>query len=372
MAIRVQDIVAALDRVAPFRLAYEWDNVGLQIGNPKQKVEAIAVGLEVTPNFVKFARQHKCQLLLVHHPLLFTPLKSLVEGSRTVDLIVELVRARMALAVAHTNLDRVAWGTNGVLADLLNLECREIFEPTTLQEHVKFTVFVPLSHAGAIIEAIHRGGGGWIGNYSHCTFRAKGIGTYIPEAGANPYQGTVGKLEEAEEVRLEAIVPKRDLGKVVREVLAVHPYEEVAYDVYPLIDTAPRAGLGVVGKLPKPIQLGHLGKQIASLCQANCVTLTGDRKAKVQRVVIVTGSAGSSVDKVTRDVADVVITGELSYHKAAELAERGVALICAGHAATEKIVAKALVRLISDELGTKGQNVRWHVFANYPDPCEPL
>ncbi|MGB9693086.1 MAG: Nif3-like dinuclear metal center hexameric protein [Candidatus Sumerlaeaceae bacterium] len=372
MALRVQDVVAALDRVAPFRLAYDWDNVGLQIGDSKQKVEAIAVGLEVTSEFLKFAQRHCCQMLLVHHPLIFSPLKRLVQGTHAVDLAVNIIRLEMALAVAHTNLDRVAWGTNGILADLLGLENRRPVEPTSLEEQFKFTVFVPINHVSPLIEAIHRGGGGWIGKYSHCTFRASGTGTYLPEVGANPYQGSVGKLEEAEEVRLEAIVPKRSLGAVIHEVLAVHPYEEVAYDVYPLVETNPRAGLGVIGTLPKALTLGELAKKVAKVCDANCTTLAGDRKIKVERIAIVTGSAGSTVDTITRDVADVVVTGELGYHKACELVERGVALVCAGHAATEKIVAPALAKLVANELGSRGEALRWHVFQDYADPCEPL
>lgn len=370
--LRIQDVVDALDRLAPFRLAYDWDNVGLQIGDPAAAVEAIAVGLEVDENMVGFAQRHKCQLIIVHHPLLFHPVRRLVEDSPLSRLVCRLIRARIAVLVAHTNLDRVAWGTNAVVAEMLGLIETRPLEPCPLEEPFKFCVFVPPSHTGRIIDAIHRGGGGWIGNYSHCTFRSPGIGTYIPEAGANPYQGQIGRLEEAEEVRLEAIVPKRALPRVLREVLAAHPYEEVAYDVYPLVDIAPQAGLGLVGVLERPTTLARLARSLAKSCAATMPTYGGDPKKIVHRVAIVTGSAGSSVDHITLDVADAVITGELSYHKAAELTQRGVGLICLGHAASEKIVAPKLAKTLATELGEKAKAVRWHISTEFRDPCQPI
>ncbi len=372
MVIHVADVVAALDRLAPFRLAYEWDNVGLQLGNPSKPVSGIALGLEVNDAFLRFAERSRCELLVVHHPLLFGSIKRLTEDERVGRLAARMIRKEMALIVAHTNLDRVPWGTNGVVADLLDLRERQPLEPAVLEERVKFTVFVPHSHIEAVIEAIHRGGGGWIGNYSHCTFRASGTGTYVPEAGANPYQGSVGKFEEAEEVRLEAVVPKVAVGRVVREVLAVHPYEEVAYDVYPLLEAGPTAGLGVVGALPKPLTLAQLAKKLAQACGAKAVSVGGARQSLLRRVAIVTGSAGPSFDRLTPERVDAVITGELSYHKAVEARERGLAVVCLGHAASEKIVVSSVAKLLQKELGDVARTLRWKLFEDYPDPCEAL
>lgn len=372
MSVRVQDIIEAVDHVAPFRLAYDWDNVGLQIGNPSGVVTKAAVGLEVTENFLAFAQRRRCELLLVHHPLIFSSLKNLNEQSRTHSLICEIIRRKMALVVAHTNLDRVAHGTNGVWADLLKLQERRPLEFCPSESLFKFAVFVPVSHIGEVIEAIHKGGGGRIGNYSRCTFRSPGIGTYQPEEGANPYQGTVGKFEEAEEVRLEALVPEAHLKNVVREVKKVHPYEEVAYDVYPLHQLESSAGLGVVGRLPRPLTLGQLTKQVAKACGSRAASFGGDASSKVERVAIVTGSVGSFADGITRGIADVVITGELGYHKAQELVARGVGLICLGHASSEKVVAPSLAKLVAQVLAKRGKFVTWHVFEDYNDPCTSL
>ncbi|MCX7626596.1 MAG: Nif3-like dinuclear metal center hexameric protein [Candidatus Sumerlaeaceae bacterium] len=372
MSVRVRDVVEAVDRVAPFKLAYEWDNVGLQIGDLAAPVKNIAVGLEVTEEFLTFAQRHRCELLLVHHPLIFAPIKSLSEQSRTSALICRIVRRNMSLIVAHTNLDRVDHGTNGVWADFLKLEERRPLEPCTSPALFKFTVFVPVTHVTAVIEAIHKGGGGRIGNYSRCTFRAPGTGTYQPEEGANPYQGKVGKFEEAQEVRLEALVPEENLKDVLREVKKVHPYEEVAYDVYPLRQLESSSGLGVVGRLPRAVRLAQLAKLTAQRCGAKAASLGGDFSAKVERVAIATGSVGTLADRITRELADVLITGEISYHKAQELLARGVSLICLGHAASEKVVAAALAKLVAQELEMRGKFVILHIFERYDDPCASL
>jgi dinuclear metal center YbgI/SA1388 family protein len=372
MVVRVQDIAQAVDRVAPFRLAYDWDNVGLQIGDPQKNVKNVGVGLEVTKEFLQFAQRRRCEVLLVHHPLIFGSLKRLNEQQYAAALICEVVRRKMALIVAHTNLDRVAHGTNGVWADLLKLEDRQPLEPCQREELFKFTVFVPTTHIRPVIDAIHEGGGGRIGNYSRCTFRAPGVGTYQPEAGANPYQGSVGKFEEAEEVRLEALVGQSCLRRVLERVRAVHPYEEMAYDIYPLRCIEPSEGLGIVGRLPKAMKLAELAKVAGQACKSRCVSYAGPASARVTRVAIVTGSAGSSVDLVTPSVADVVITGELGYHKALELKARGVGLICLGHAASEKVVAPRLAELVAQELGSHAKALKWHVFQDYDDPCANL
>ncbi|MCX7964779.1 MAG: Nif3-like dinuclear metal center hexameric protein [Candidatus Hydrogenedentota bacterium] len=372
MPATVRDLLEVLDRLCPFRLAYDWDNVGLQVGDPSAVVERVAIGLEVNQPFLDFAASRDCQLLLVHHPLIFSPLKALRYDTLVGALVAELVAARRALIVAHTNLDRVLHGTAAVIAQHLALRHAHPLEPAELEPRMKFVVFVPKTHTPAVIEAIHRGGGGIIGNYSHCTFRSPGTGTYVPESGANPYQGTVGKFEEAEEDRLEAVVPRRCIRSVLREVLAVHPYEEVAYDIYPLIEGQPSAGLGLVGELERPSTVAAIAECLARACGVDHVSLVGRPSARVRRVAIVTGSAGSSVDHVGPADADLFITGELNYHRAAEAKQRGLNVLCVGHAASEKLVAPHLAELLRADPLVRQSGVELHVFTKYEEPFTPL
>lgn len=98
----------------------------------------------------------------------------------------------------------------------------------------KLVVYVPLTHFDKVREAIGKAGGGKLGKYSFCSFTTKGIGRFKPEKGAKPYMGVVGKLESVEEERIEVTCDKKSFKSIISAMKKVHPYEEVAYDVYKL------------------------------------------------------------------------------------------------------------------------------------------
>lgn len=368
----LSEIAAAVDQIAPFRLAYEWDNVGLQIGDPCSEVDSVLIALEVNDTVIDRSIELDCRAMLVHHPLIFQPRKSIRPDDLTGRFVTRLIREQLGLIVAHTNLDQVLRGTNGALAAAIGLQQLKVLEQTALSELFKLTVFVPRDYTPSLIEAIHRGGGGWIGNYSHCTFRAPGTGTYVPEQGAQPFQGQEGKLEQAEEDRLETLVPKSALRSVLHEVMAAHPYEEVAYDVYPLYDADPRYGLGALGVLEQAATLRELAERLRKACSAPGVSIIGDPSRPVSKVAVISGSAGSSVRSINRSIADVLVTGELSYHYATELRESGVCGIILGHAASEKIFAAHMKSELLNELAVSGAQLRIEAFEDFPEPMLPL
>jgi dinuclear metal center YbgI/SA1388 family protein len=373
MPLTLREIASVVDAIAPSRLAYEWDNVGLQIGDPASSVEHLLVALEVDARVLKHAAKRGCKAILAHHPLIFQPQRAVRADDIVGRFEIELIRAGIGLVVAHTNLDRVMRGTNGALAAKMGLHDLRFFEAAPAgSDDFKFTVFVPKDHTPRIIEAIHRGGGGWIGNYSHCTFRAAGTGTYTPQQGAKPFQGKAGRLEQADEDRIEALVGRSALKSVLREVLAAHPYEEVAYDVYPLHQIEPRAGLGLIGTLPKPLFFADLAEQLRVSCDAAQVSLISAPKTRVARVAVITGSAGSSLRSFNPDEADALVTGELSYHYALEARERDIPVILLGHAASEKIFARFLrTELLKEKLIARS-GLRISAFEEFPEPSIPL
>lgn len=356
--LRVSDVVSAMDRVAPFRLAESWDNVGLQFGDPEAPAGKIMVGLEVTRELLAEAAQKKIGTIVTHHPLLFRPPKSFAENAVVPRLAARLIRQNHALIAAHTNIDSVGYGTNGVLADLLDLQAagRRFLVPAAPHEdNVKYAVFVPTSHVRQIIDAIAAAGAGVIGEYSHCTFRTPGTGTYIPLEGANPYQGARGKLEEAEEVRLECVCPKAKLGRLIAGVRAVHPYEEVAFDVFPLVPgPEPRAGLGLVGALKRPCSVSTLATRLKKALGIRTVGLVGDVQKRVETVAICTGGGGSLLRDWRCGTADVYITGEMTHHDCAEAHEMGLAVLLAGHYESEVIAAPRVGELLQMALAEMG------------------
>lgn len=352
MPALVADLLAAIDHFAPFRLAESWDNVGLQVGAADRPCGRIMVALEATPLVVAEAIGAGADVLLTHHPLIFQPLKSLDESTPTAALLASLVRGRVALVAAHTNIDMVADGTNGEMADRLGLGPRRFLLPAAPEKDTfKYAVFVPATHVAVVIEAIASAGAGVIGNYSHCTFRTPGTGTYRPLEGANPFAGEVGRLEQAtDEVRLECVCPSARLGALLEAVRRVHPYEEIAFDVWALEPTgAPRHGLGLVGELPAPTTLGALAATCRSAFGVGAVGVVGDPSRPVATVAVCSGAGGSVVRRLGRGPADVLVTGEMGHHDAAELLARGGAALLLGHHASEVIAGPRLAdRLARD------------------------
>lgn len=339
--MKIRDLLETIDGITPFALAEPWDRVGLQIGSPNRGAGKVLVALEVTDRVLDEARRVGAQTIVAHHPLIFAPLAQLDE-SRTVDrLACRMVRENLSLIVAHTNLDSTADGTNGELADRLGLKNRRFLRPLPDPDgNVKFTVFVPTSHVDAVIEAVHQSGAGIIGDYSHCTFRTPGTGTYKPLEGANPYAGSVGELEHAtDEVRLETVCPRRRLRQLIDAAREAHPYEEMAFDVYPLESAdAPKYGLGLVGTLPQRTTLGALRDLCAKRFDSPHPGLVGDAKQEVETVAVCSGAGGEAVKHLRPGVADVLVTGEMNHHQCAEVAARGLGAILVGHYESEVIV----------------------------------
>jgi dinuclear metal center YbgI/SA1388 family protein len=360
----VADLLVALDRIAPFRLAESWDNVGLLLGAPEAACERVLVALEVIPEVIDEARRRDVHAIVAHHPLLFRPLKSLAETTPQTRMLSALQRAGIALIAAHTNWDSVADGTNGEIADRLQLTNRVFLSPAPTQRAFKYAVFVPTTHIAVVIDAVHAAGAGIIGNYSHCTFRISGTGTYKPLQGANPFAGKIDNLEQANEVRLETVCPADKLSALIDAVKSVHPYEEVAFDVYPLENPSPsQFGLGLVGDLPQSTPL----RDFAEMCKRafardgkqalTTVGMIGEASRPVHRIAICSGGGGSMVQRAIASKADAYLTGEMTHHDAADLMQGGLTGILVGHFASEVIANQRLADRIRQQPGLQDVEV---------------
>lgn len=346
-------LVSALDRIAPFRLAESWDNVGLQVGDASQSITRTLVTLEMSDDVLREAKRLKVGAVVAHHPLIFRERKSFAEVDPVSRIACALIRANIAFIASHTNLDSTLDGTNGVLlshAGDVN-DVRFLRESPSVPDLAKFAVFVPHTHVDAIIAAIGRAGGGAIGDYSHCTFRVAGTGTFRPLAGANPFVGKVGTLETVEEMRVEAVCPRSKVGALVEEVRRAHPYEEMAHDVLPM-EPAHRAkfGLGLVATLAEPTTLGALAKRYGRRVPGATLATVGDPARKVTKIAVCSGAGGEFVRTGRVGGADVLITGEMSHHDAWEARERGIGVILVGHFQSEAIVCAPLAKRLGAEL----------------------
>jgi dinuclear metal center YbgI/SA1388 family protein len=361
MKARVKDIAALMEKHYPLNLAEEWDNVGLQVGSMGREVAKVVVALELDHQVLDQAWQENADLIITHHPLIFKALPSIKVDSPVGSLIRKLIMADISLYVAHTNLDSASKGVNQILAEtvgLIDIEPLRLRTAGSYETFYKLVVYVPLTHVDEVRAAISGAGAGSIGNYSDCTFQSPGIGTFKPGPGTQPFIGQTGKLEQVDESRLETICPEPFLKSVIEAMLQAHPYEEVAYDVFKLEKSGTMYSPGRIGRLSQAVSLGKLAEQVQSKLDLPALRLVGATEHLVQKVAVVGGSGASFIKEIAGQ-ADVLITGDLKYHEARDAAALGLAVIDAGHQATEELVVQEVCRLLKRESSQAGWQVEY-------------
>jgi dinuclear metal center YbgI/SA1388 family protein len=349
---KVSDILGIINKIAPPVLAEPWDNVGLQVGDPTAAVTRIMVALDPVPAAVDQAISASCQLLVTHHPLVFTPLKRISTADQTGALLHRAIRHGLAVIALHTNYDVAAGGLNDLLADRLGLAGSRPLKVTTRDELVKLTVFVPATHREQVLSALFRHGGG-IGRYDQCSFRTAGEGTFRPLDGAEPFIGTVGSRETVAEERLELLLRRSAQGAAVKALLATHPYEEPAFDLVPLLNEGVPLGLGRIGELAGPVSLAEFAARVKECLGVSALRLTGDPTRQVRRVALCGGSGASLLHEAARQGAGVLVTGDVKYHDAREAEALNIALVDAGHFATERLMVAGVADRLRQELATR-------------------
>ena len=357
MPVSCQVVMEAMDKMAPRHLAESWDNVGLLVGNPAQSIAKILVCLDVTEVVVNHAIATGVNLIIAHHPLIFKPLPNLRTDSPQGKLLADILKADIAVFSAHTNLDIASNGVNDVLATRFQLQDLECLTSSYSEKLLKLAVFVPKDYVEVVRKAITTAGAGHIGNYSDCTYHSEGIGAFLPREGSSPFIGEQGKLTYTPEVKLETIMPERISKKVIKAMLKSHPYEAVAYDSYPLINSSEHLGLGRIGKLPSASTLGEFALVAKEVLGVNQVRIVGSLDKKVHKVAVCGGSGASLIKRAAFLGADVLVTGDLKYHEAQDAIALGLAVIDAGHYATELPVVVHL----ADYLRTCSANGKWNV-----------
>lgn len=361
-----QDIIRTFEHWSPKSLAYEWDNVGLQVGTLNKPVHTVMVTLDVLENVVDEAIEKNVDLIIAHHPLLFVKLKQINFDTPKGRIVRKLIKHDITVYAAHTNLDIAKGGVNDVMADLLGLKDRKVLIPRSTDELVKLTVFVPEENAESLREAISEAGAGHIGNYSHCTYQLSGQGTFMPREGTNPHIGEHNKLEKVDEIRIETIVPKSKLGVVLQAMNRAHPYEEVAYDLYPLENEGETQGVGRVGDLESSMTLGELKEWVKEKYQVPALRFTGDPSTKVKRVAVLGGSGEDYIHQAKRSGADVYITGDMTFHVTQDAWAMGLAVIDPGHY-TEKVIVPKVASFLEEHCN-EGQKLKILQSGSHTEP----
>jgi len=348
--MKVKEILKILESIAPPYLAVPKDNIGLQLGNPEADVETVLISLEMNNSVIGDAETAGAQLIITHHPLIYRPLASINCASSSGALIATALRKGLAVISAHTNLDATRHGVNDTLARLADIAAPVPLIPSTEHKLYKLVTFVPENDLEGVRRAICLAGAGEIGEYEFCTFRAKGTGSFMGSANSNPAIGEPENLEEVEEYRLEAVVERDILDDVINALNGAHSYEEVAYDIYPLENAAPTMGLGRVGLLDEPTTVAEFADRIKEILGAPYVLVGGDGEDEINSVAVLGGSGGSGLSAAIRSGADLFLTGELGYHDGLQALEEGMAVVVAGHYATEQPAMNVLEEMLAERM----------------------
>lgn len=366
----VSDVERLMETWAPHWTAWDRDNVGLQVGIREKKVSRMLVALELNQRVLSEAIHKNVDLIVTHHPLLFHPASSITSSDETGRLVLALAKHKIALYSAHTNLDVAREGVSHALAGALGLQNVKFLSPLH-DKMVKIVVFVPASHADRVARTMASSGAGIIGNYKECSFRIFGIGTFKGGAESEPFLGSPGTLETVEEIRLEMTAPSASVDSVVRALKRVHPYEEVAYDVYPLHNRSLDMGMGALGDLPRPIALRSFLLSVKKKLKSASLRYVGRLEQRVRTIAVCGGSGSDLLETAVRAQADVFVTADIRYHTF-QSAQGMIALVDAGHWETEQSVLKPLAKKLRDEIHQAGQRVTVDVTQHSTNPVHSL
>jgi len=369
---RLQDLIGLVHKLYPPSLAEDWDNVGLHVGDPNMVVTNILVALDPSEANLDAALRQGAQVLATHHPLIFRPLKSLTPRDETGRVLFRAVCEGIAVLCAHTNLDRAGDGLNDWLATRLGLTDSLPLAGEGEGELLKLVVFVPAGYEQRVAEALHGAGAGHLGRYDQCSFRTLGTGTFRPGAGTHPFIGSEGMTESVREIRLETVVPRAMVGKVLPRMLKAHPYEEVAYDLIPLANGRPDIGLGRIGRLPAPVDLAIFAAQVKHALACPTLRLVGDPAAKVTKIAVCGGSGANLLHEAARQGADVLVTGDVKYHEARAAESLGVALLDAGHFATEQLMVDELTARLKQAAQARRLTITINAAEGESDPFQTI
>ncbi|TCT27002.1 dinuclear metal center YbgI/SA1388 family protein [Melghiribacillus thermohalophilus] len=366
-----QDVIRLFESWVPKHLAMEGDKIGLHVGTLNKPVHKVMITLDVLENVVDEAIEKEIDLIIAHHPLIFKPLKKITPDDEKGRIVEKLIKHNITVYAAHTNLDIAEGGVNDLLMDQLGIEDREVLIEMGSEELVKVVVFVPETHQEEVREALGNAGAGHIGHYSHCTFQTEGQGTFKPLEGTNPFIGKQGELEKVDEVRMETIVPVSILSRVLKAMEESHPYEEVAYDLYPLKNEGKTYGLGRIGRLEQPISLKEFAEHAKQAFKVSGLRVTGDLTRQVQTIGVIGGDGNKFISQARRKGVDVLITGDLYYHTAHDALGMGLSVIDPGHH-IEKVMKNGVQTYLSRQLSKNGYDTEVMVSEINTDPFQFL
>jgi dinuclear metal center YbgI/SA1388 family protein len=348
--MKIIDLISAIEVFAAPELQEDYDNAGLITGNGDRECSGVLCSLDVTLEVIKEAQASNCNLIISHHPIIFKGLKRINGKSYVENIIIEAIKNDIALYAAHTNLDNVLLGVNGMIAQKLGLKDIEVLQPKKKLLR-RLITFAPVDKAEEVRRAVFNAGAGHIGQYSECSFNSEGTGTFKAEEGANPYVGEIGKQHQEKEIKIEIVYPFYLETQVVKALVKHHPYEEVAYDIFTMENSHLGMGSGVVGYLEAPMEEKGFLNLLKERFAANGIRYTSLLGKPIQKVAVCGGAGSFLLKKAISSQADIYITGDVKYHEFFD-AEGKIVLADIGHYESEQYTVELLCDLLLKKFPT--------------------
>jgi dinuclear metal center YbgI/SA1388 family protein len=346
----IQELLSAIERFAAPELQEDWDNSGLLTGSAAWECTGVLCTLDVTPEVIAEALAHRCNLIVAHHPVIFRGLKKLTGKSTAEQVVIAAIRQDIALYAAHTNLDNVLLGVSGKMGERIGLKGMQVLAPRPGLLR-RLITFAPLDKAGEVRQALFAAGAGHIGRYAECSFNSEGVGTFRAEEGADPYVGEVGKQHQERETKIEIVYPFYLETQVVRALVAAHPYEEVAYDIFTMDNIHYGMGPGVIGELEEALDAPAFLSLLAGRFGAHGIRHTAPGERKIKRVALCGGTGSFLLGQALKQGADAFVTADLKYHEFFD-AEGKLLLADIGHYEGEQFAADLLADLLLQKFPT--------------------
>ena len=343
----VADVMQCLERIAPKAYQESYDNVGLLVGEPRWEVSGIKTCLDITVPVLEDALVSGCNLVIAHHPIIFGGLKR-IHTSNEVERVVRFaIKNDIALYAAHTNLDNVLHGISGTLAQRIGLQHVGVLAPKS-GILAKIIAYAPAAAAEQVLQAAFAAGAGHIGHYTSCAFETQGMGRFTPLPNSHPAQGSIGQPERYEEIKVEVLAPLHQAPAVVHAMQSAHPFEEMAYDIVPLVNAHQEVGSGAIGALPKALSVEDFLEHLGAVLGCESIAHSAPIARKIETVAVCGGAGVSFLKEARAQKADVFVTGDCKYHDF-PVHDANIMLVDVGHYASEKHAAELLAGLIRNE-----------------------
>jgi dinuclear metal center YbgI/SA1388 family protein len=346
----IGEVIAAIEVFAAPELQEDYDNARLITGDSTAECKGVLCTLDATLEVVNECIDKKCNIIVAHHPILFKGLKQLRAGNYVDDVIIAAIKNDIAIYAAHTNLDNVLLGVNGKIAEKLGIQEPRILAPKRRVLR-RLITFAPLEHVEGVRNAVFKAGAGHIGKYAECSFNSEGIGTFKAEEGADPFVGEIGKQHQERETKIEIVYPFYLENQVVEALIASHPYEEVAYDIFTMENVHLGIGSGIVGTLAQPEDTGSFLARVKEVFGTGVIKHTSGGPKSISRVAVCGGAGSFLIPNALAAKADIYLTADLKYHEFFEPYGRMI-LADIGHYESEQFTIDLLHDLIAEKFPT--------------------